>query len=247
MNVYQQVLANAERAKRAKRDRLAKREKWWLNPLRFLDVEDVFRDDGIVKSTGKLMAIARDVFAENQGTGTLYDENSISGYLPGSVDVQRTVLMDMFRASLRAYAQRGTLAQLEALLLAREAKQLGITPSMHIADRRHQTPQSALRLLKRAEKSIMVQNGMDNDILKVEKKVKIHARMIERQCAVCGKRCEDNLNAMCKSCHYRYVYRDDYLNDAHRREIEDDVRLNVINHWHKAREALKMQGDLLTT
>ena len=69
--------------------------------------------------------------------------------------VEFFVLDGLYQDSL-AITREVTPVQQEALVLAEEADTLGITPATYIAQRRGQTVQSALRLLKRATMNALI-------------------------------------------------------------------------------------------
>lgn len=222
MNPYQKVLADAERDIEEKWARVAARDNWYDNPLRFVDVEDIFDENGLMRSRRTIKNMAY---------------NSFYATRFGKVDrVEGELFYSLFHKALDLFRKKATKAQISALVMAREAEKNGLTASSYIAEQRGVNRHSAYKLLKRAEKALLETSGTENDIIKVEQDIKLRARELPRVCAVCGNVCEDSLKALCKVCHMRHVYNDEYLSDYHRHEVETSMRLSSFEHWRKARD-----------
>ena len=234
-NPYLNVIRSAEASVAEHRKIVRQRDNWYDNPLNFLDIDELFYPDGLMRTRSGLMAIAGEIFSENRGGTPDILEDILHGSMPGSKDVQKTVLMKMFRDALSAFSKKATKAQIEAIVLAREAIRNGVTPTMYIADQRGINRFSAYKLLKRAEQALLETSGIDQSIIKIEKRIKARARSMKRFCVSCGKPCEDGLHALCPECHVRFVFRDDYLHETHRQQIQDAMRIASMQHWRKAR------------
>jgi len=239
-NPYYQSNQLAEDRALELRKSVRKRDNWYDNPLNFLDPEELFMPDGLLRTRSGLMAIAGEIFRENRNGTPDILEDILHGSLPGSKDVQRTVLMKMLRDVLSAFSKKATRAQIEAIVLAREAELQGKTATVYIAKERNINRHSAYKLLKRAERALLETSGTSSAIIDIEAQIKEQARSLQRFCASCGQQCEDGLHSLCASCHMRFVYKQDYLHDGHRQEVEDAMRLSSIEHWRKARMTLHL-------
>lgn len=235
-NPYYQINANADTKTSYSIAKNADSDRWYTNPLRFVDAEDLFHEDGMMRGRKGIMAIAGEYFRTNRDGAVDILTDSLYGNVPGTKDIQKHVLKNMLRDALISFSHKVTKAQIQALVLAREADRQGKTATMYIAKERKTSREAAYMLLKRAEEAILLTSSTQNAIIEIEAQIKKRARELPRVCSVCGNVCDDNLKALCEVCHVQYVYRGEFFSEYHRQDVENGMRLSSFNHWRKARD-----------
>lgn len=204
-NRYARCNRLAEETKARKREYYDKELSYtWETPEAYLDDEAFNHGDRVA------LALAHRAFRSLESNPHTKMINIPMGQIMRGMDVPQTAMVNLLQAILNTDAKNPTSRQKQALKLQDEAIQLGVTPSTHIARKLGITPQSALRLLKRAK---MVQipdfvHYVYDSVHKIDswspapKQVKAMMKSKPRICAYCGTaKTYDGSKPLCFSCH----------------------------------------------
>lgn len=167
---------------------LIEREIQWQNPYMWVDETDLLDEHG-------RMSVRRGVDAL---TDTMVNRPT-----------DTRVMARGLRAAVRA--ARLTRAQAEGLTLAREAMQMGLTPSMHIAAVRGVTARAAQRMLKRIDgrleakmfafgKNFAIEYNAGTQPMISEKDIQRVLAGLRVECAGCGKPGQNVRYCLCRGC-----------------------------------------------
>ena len=201
---------------------------WYKNPFRWLDEEDLLY-------------------------GYRHAREKARAFLASLLVSRPTEFQALMHLAYRAFngydLERLTERQALAVLYAREAKEAGITPSIHIAERLGIARQNAWALLKRADKRKIMTfggayplNSRDTRIIALpdNRTIKAIAKSLKRLCATCNNDTPDGTKALCWDCHKRFNLEGQYF--PYTPDAADQlIRYSNQQHWQAAKAAAEQR------
>lgn len=207
---------------------------WHNNPYKILDTEEILYPDGGMRPHGKIVSRVAITFKSRWNMRHDYRYEILENIQPPAYgsDVERDAMVDIIQDALENNFLRTkkTSKQKQVIVLAREAEQLGMTPTTYISEQLGIHRQSAWERLKRAK--ILTFEG-SNDIISIEREAK---KGLARTCCYCGQSTQNGLRALCDECDKRFYYLEDYPLNFNADDLKRLINLSNAAHWQKVRE-----------